>query len=414
MAPWNASLPDDLDDPLTCSQAEIAWQINDLSNRINTIKAQVGGKLSDGAHDRLGGISKGKGAEQTSVDAEKLAAEAEKGSVKLKMTTDAHGEQRMTREAHVLLLKLRASASSDKVLVELAREAPGEKRRTDMRLPGGKMLPDESIEDAANRFYRDVLKLQDCPMTLDFARVDSFQEEQESKTIQGVMTIYHKHIVAGYLNCERVDILARIGLKKEGAIWTTVDKSSGTVYYTWMQDDQAKGMKVRMSSEQPIDLPKQKHKRGAEKEVTLNHSLEEIQKKVENLYSRERRFTELEHGMRAVSQFLQAEHSSVETVIAQNLAKRNYVVQHADQLQEFVQALQEIEGLQCQINPPHLEQVPSLSLRVQRLESGAVVLAEASARMYQRVEHIAQDYHKTMTSVNAQMLTWNKLLDEKL
>eukprot|EP00401_Gymnodinium_catenatum_P051257 CAMPEP_0117462818 /NCGR_PEP_ID=MMETSP0784-20121206/3252_1 /TAXON_ID=39447 /ORGANISM="" /LENGTH=398 /DNA_ID=CAMNT_0005256599 /DNA_START=98 /DNA_END=1294 /DNA_ORIENTATION=+ len=395
MAPWIRDVEGN-NDRLASLHSEIGEQLEDLAQRVDAIHAQVGGSCTDASH-----IS--------SETIEKLVAEGEQEQSKVKMRSGTHGEKEPFREVSVMLLLLRSSAHGGQVLVELAREKPGGKQQDEVRLPGLKMGGQETLQDAARKLIKEGLNLDEGSLVLDFSHVDFFLEEMMSGTLSGVLTTYRKHIVSGYMNCSDEKILARIGLAKDGTIWRACDKTRGTVYYTWMSEQKASAMKVRLRSDHSATLARQTR---ATKDSLLWKGVADVAKKVEHIY-RDRTLLDFERGMDAVQGLLQAENASVASVLKQSFARRDYVVQHADQLQDFVQTLSEIDRLQGQINPSHLEAVPGLSDRLKRLEVGTSVLADASSLLHDHVAQIAKDYHVAMSGISAQMLVWNSLLDQR-
>eukprot|EP00929_Paragymnodinium_shiwhaense_P007671 TRINITY_DN11157_c0_g1_i1.p1 TRINITY_DN11157_c0_g1~~TRINITY_DN11157_c0_g1_i1.p1 ORF type:complete len:407 (-),score=94.00 TRINITY_DN11157_c0_g1_i1:110-1330(-) len=402
MSPWEVLEADDLDDPLRCSQIEIAAQVADLTARVEAIRAKVGGRAAhhDVQHHQ-----------PDSSHLDKLAAEVAHGKAKVEVKKDMRGDRRITREVDVMLFLLRSSAHGGQILVELARELPGEKRRTDIRLPGSKMDSNETFQQAAQKIIRDKLRVDDIPMTLDFKHIESFTEEQESTTYSGVYTTYHINIVSGYLTTTDEEVLGHLGLLKEGSIFTRGDKTQGTTYYTWMNTKQAQNMKVRMSAAQPghTARPKRHHK-----VVTVAHALAELTKKVDILYNKNKGLQQLEASLPAAQAFMQLEVSNAASFARVSAAKRDYVVAHGDNLRGFAQSLAEVSRLEPFLNPPGLADVPMLAPTLQRLESGSALLCDASSRLHARVGKIAQDYHKTINAMNSQFLVWDRLLDQKL
>ncbi|CAK0841552.1 unnamed protein product [Prorocentrum cordatum] len=95
-------------------------------------------------------------------------------------------------------------------------------------------------------------------------------------------------------------------------------------------------------------------------------------------------------------------------------ARWAHIAQHGEQLRGFAGALAEIEQSQSSINYPELQQAPSNSLRLQRLEARGALLARAAAKLHEDVSTVAEDYHSAMTELSAQFLAWDAALERRI
>eukprot|EP00931_Biecheleriopsis_adriatica_P007409 TRINITY_DN108698_c0_g1_i1.p1 TRINITY_DN108698_c0_g1~~TRINITY_DN108698_c0_g1_i1.p1 ORF type:complete len:199 (+),score=49.22 TRINITY_DN108698_c0_g1_i1:83-679(+) len=149
-------------------------------------------------------------------------------------------------------------------------------------------------------------------------------------------------------------------------------------------------------------------------EVPLQQRVAALTQRVDDMFKQDRRLLEAERGLGSLDGWLKAEHASASNVLLHRSTKGHYVVQHSEQLQEFARSLREVEALQGYINPPSLRELPAHGQRLQRLEATSTVSVGRAMQLHEQVNGLAQEYHQTITSLNDQLLLWNKLLSEKI
>ncbi|CAE7608462.1 nek3 [Symbiodinium sp. CCMP2456] len=116
----------------------------------------------------------------------------------------------------------------------------------------------------------------------------------------------------------------------------------------------------------------------------------------------------------SLDSWLKSEHASGSHILLHANTKKNYVVQHADQLQDFAQQLREVEALESYVNTPSLRELPGHGGRLRRAEATSAVAVGSAMQLYDQVSKLAEEYHHTMTQLNEQMLSWDKMLSDKL
>merc|ERR1712032_1637591 len=139
----------------------------------------------------------------------------------------------------------------------------------------------------------------------------------------------------------------------------------------------------------------------------------QLTRQVDDIFQRDKRFLDYERNADALEGWLQAEHASASHVLLHNNAKMNYVVQHAEQLEEFSRSLRQVECLEQFINPPAMQELPKHSDQLQRIEAKSVVTAGSAIKLHEDVSRLAEDYHQTMVALNAQLLHWDRLLSSE-
>jgi len=145
---------------------------------------------------------------------------------------------------------------------------------------------------------------------------------------------------------------------------------------------------------------------------TMNEKVSEMTRKVNDIFQRERKLVDFERGIDSLEGWLHAEHASVSRVVMHSSAKRNYVLQHSQQLEEFVKMLQQVESLEQFINPVSIQEMPKYNDQLRSIEAKSAVTVGSAMQLYDNVSTMAEDYHKTMLALNSQLLAWDKLLSK--
>eukprot|EP00928_Gymnodinium_smaydae_P063579 TRINITY_DN4711_c0_g12_i1.p1 TRINITY_DN4711_c0_g12~~TRINITY_DN4711_c0_g12_i1.p1 ORF type:complete len:404 (+),score=86.53 TRINITY_DN4711_c0_g12_i1:78-1289(+) len=389
-------------EPFLGSRAEVHWQLDDLRRRVEAASFCVYGPEDDNLEDAPAII--------TDEMKERMQHEIEQGKMDVQTRIDARGEKHMIRQVDIVLLKLHASHIGGKVLIETAREY-GKKRIAEARLPGLKRMKGETTEQVALRIIEQ-LGFEYLGINLQLNESVTSKEEKHSEST-GILTIYQKTFLRAHLGELDNKAIERIGLKTEGAVIAGKKLENGECgFYSWMTEPAAKKLKVALG--QNPKAPRAQLKCDANNDTTIVHQVEVIKKKVDALYKKDKQLNEYARLMNAVEEFLEADNSSVECVLKQQAARRRYVLEHDTALRGFAKTLHEIEDVKHQLNPPQMQELSEMNRRLGKLEAGASVVSSASSRLHGQVAKIAQDYHRTMTGITAQMLAWDAMLDEKL
>eukprot|EP00435_Cladocopium_sp_Y103_P075362 s168_g56.t2 len=88
---------------------------------------------------------------------------------------------------------------------------------------------------------------------------------------------------------------------------------------------------------------------GVTAPVTLHARVAELNRKLEEIFKSSKsapKFQELEQGLDQLEDWLQAQHAGTSQILLHASTKKNYVVQHAQQLQDFAKELKEVEALE--------------------------------------------------------------------
>ncbi|CAJ1417837.1 unnamed protein product [Effrenium voratum] len=146
----------------------------------------------------------------------------------------------------------------------------------------------------------------------------------------------------------------------------------------------------------------------------LRKRLGDLARKVEDIFKQNPKLQDLERNLENLDEWLKAEHAGASQILLHASTKRNYVVQHAGQLQEFAQRLREVEALESYVNTPSLQELPTYGPRLRKAEATSAVMVGAAVQLNDQVGRLAEDYHQAMSSLNEQLLMWDKLLSEKI
>jgi hypothetical protein len=378
------------------AKAEQVHQLVELTTRISKLKERVSGSDSMHVTQAIDTTTR-----------EQMEKEASAGTATFVLRADAYGNKVMVRELEVVLVLIREQPSGGKILMELSRDTG---KQSQCRLPGRKKQTKDPIESTTRHVIEQEIGLEPHTIMMSYKDIESFSEEGASVSV-GFHTVYNFRIVPGYLTNVDEALKARIGLNKEGAIWTAgAANSEKPRFFTWMSEKQSQSMKVKLRGDKKDIYDAVSFKPS--KEIAIHASIADLSKKVQTIYQRERLFVNFERGTRQVTDFLQAEHSSVHSIVQRDAARRSYVLKHAARAREFADTLSEIEKLTPHINPPHLEDLPMLDERLRRLEAGSALIADSSSRLHGHVAKLAHDYHNAIVGLNAQMLSWSRLLDD--
>lgn len=148
--------------------------------------------------------------------------------------------------------------------------------------------------------------------------------------------------------------------------------------------------------------------------VAVSERIAELGSRVNDFFQRDKKLTDFEQSVDMVEGWLQAEHASVSRVVMHQHAKRNYVLQHTSQLQDFATCLAEVERLEQYINPVELRELPKCGEQLRSIEAKSAVTINGAMRLHEEVAEMADNYHKTIIALNEQLLHWDNLLSAKV
>mmetsp|Transcript_83129 Transcript_83129/g.243732 ORF Transcript_83129/g.243732 Transcript_83129/m.243732 type:complete len:779 (-) Transcript_83129:93-2429(-) len=230
------------------------FDLGKVDGDINRSPAVVDGMLCEHSVDTA---EFGRG-EAKSLD--QLAAEVRTGEARLML--DAADYKKLVRVVDVVLIRLswmNTDTQACLLLIEKGEKYPDGRRRDIARLPGTKRRPWESVREAAQRLLSELLTMGDCNVDFNLEETEVFQEELESPSFPGVMTVYRKEIVPCVLQPMPSQVLEQFGLP-DGNPWTAEDPRKNVKYLQWVTEAQAGLAGVQLSA------------RGSEDVCTLVHA----------------------------------------------------------------------------------------------------------------------------------------------
>lgn len=163
--------------------------------------------------------------------------------------------------------------------------------------------------------------------------------------------------------------------------------------------------------------PSSSRAKGVTAPVTLHARVAELNRKLEEIFKSSKsspKLQELEQGLDELEDWLQAQHAGTSQILLHASTKKNYVVQHAQQLQDFAKELKEVEALESYVNTPSLRELPAYGDRLRKVDANSAVMVGSAAALHDQVGRLAEDYYAAMTSLNEQLLSWDRLLQEKI
>jgi serine/threonine protein kinase len=179
---------------------------------------------------------------------EGLSGEIDGGAARLML--DATEHKKLVRVCDLVVLILR-NADGSRTLIESAEKFPDGRTRPTMRLPGTKKEPYENTKQVAERVMKEFLRIDPAGVKLDLTRIERVEEEAESVSYPGVVSVYRKEIVEGFISMTDSAALAKIGLPSNAA-WEATDDKSNTKIFNWMTPAQLdeKNVKLRPQTQE--------------------------------------------------------------------------------------------------------------------------------------------------------------------
>uniref|UniRef100_A0A0G4IE33 Dynactin subunit 3 n=1 Tax=Chromera velia CCMP2878 TaxID=1169474 RepID=A0A0G4IE33_9ALVE len=111
-----------------------------------------------------------------------------------------------------------------------------------------------------------------------------------------------------------------------------------------------------------------------------------------------------------ITSWLKAERGELSNVLLNTVAKRGFVLEHADVLRECAGQLQTVESLQQYVNPPVLKEMPGYAQRLELLEARGQALSESAQKLHAEVDQLASTYHQAISTMSALLMEWDAAL----
>eukprot|EP00929_Paragymnodinium_shiwhaense_P084242 TRINITY_DN45025_c0_g1_i1.p1 TRINITY_DN45025_c0_g1~~TRINITY_DN45025_c0_g1_i1.p1 ORF type:complete len:862 (+),score=212.26 TRINITY_DN45025_c0_g1_i1:119-2704(+) len=181
----------------------------------------------------------GRGAAKT---LQEFSAELESGASRLML--DAREHKKLVRVVDVVLLRLCFEIGTETCyLVESHEKYKDGRIKALNKLPGTKKEPHESAKQVAMRLLQKRLRLHDCEVDLTLDTNEVFEDEEESPSYPGVLTVYCKEVVTGTLKGGK-------GLHFTERTWFSEDAAGGTRWFSWSSSEECQKLGIPIAAEQ--------------------------------------------------------------------------------------------------------------------------------------------------------------------
>jgi serine/threonine protein kinase len=179
-----------------------------------------------------------------------FAQEVHHGSATLML--DATSHKKLVRVVDVVLLKI---SCDGKTLVESEEKfADGRTRGELNRLPGTKKEPHENTKKTAERIMKDQLGFVPTEVNFDFGDKEVFEEEEESRSYPGVMTVYRKEIVKGDLSSSDSGTKEKFAATGGNNTFSHTDSTRNTKGYRWFTGKELAQKNVKLGQPGQTEL----------------------------------------------------------------------------------------------------------------------------------------------------------------
>eukprot|EP00929_Paragymnodinium_shiwhaense_P111612 TRINITY_DN7992_c0_g1_i5.p1 TRINITY_DN7992_c0_g1~~TRINITY_DN7992_c0_g1_i5.p1 ORF type:complete len:776 (-),score=223.67 TRINITY_DN7992_c0_g1_i5:112-2439(-) len=172
-----------------------------------------------------------------------FADEVHSGAAILMLDAAAH--KKLVRVVDVVLLRI---SHNGKFLLESSETFSDGRHRDNLnRLPGTKKEPHENTRKTAARILADALNMSGLEIKFDYDNREVFEEEEESRSFPGVITVYRKEILEGEVTATDVNKLKKYGMADDKGSYSHQNSSKNTKVYTWLGEKECgqKGVKLR-------------------------------------------------------------------------------------------------------------------------------------------------------------------------
>jgi len=358
-------------------------------------------------------------AERAGAGAAATAAEALRSGAQLMLKEVAYGCCEPVRVVDAVVVRIYSCAEAGRVLVETGRRYPDGHSCATNCLPGTTKEPNETPEETVARIQKAILRAGECAMQFHFDRLDAFSEERCTEPSPGLRTLYRTRIVEGHVTSADARQRAGIGLQPAGpggGAWSAdAEGPDGSRCFSWLTEEEALERRVRLWGDGvggltiPLLVPAAGLSRGAP--GTLSGGVADLAEKLNAIFQKDRRLPDLERGVAVLGAWLATEHTAASSMLSHKRAQQRFIVQHAGELRAFARALGDLERLRPCINPPGLRNLPAHLKRLLRLEARSAVAMGAGARLHERVAELASEYCQAVSSISAQLASWDGLLE---
>jgi len=164
---------------------------------------------------------------------QQMAGEVQHGVSVLML--DAAEHKKLVRVVDVVLLRICAPGSKSTFLMEIGEKYADGRERSIRRLPGTKKEPHMNSKQVAEKIASELLNLGGAKLVFDFSVKEIFEEQEESPSYPGVMTVYRKEIIQAFMQGDPSQNY--IGKSPKGPKdWFHQDATGNTKYFAWMTD----------------------------------------------------------------------------------------------------------------------------------------------------------------------------------
>lgn len=394
----------------------LSVQIEHLALRANACEARFG-LDAQRAEDVLSQLKIGKFGTDKAKTLDQLSVEVQTGSAQLMLKEDANGTCQPVRVVYAVLIRLHSEKSGGRLLVELDEQYPDGRKFETYRLPGNKRERAETPKDSIQRLISEKLKMNGLTINVNYDKTDIYTEEKQSESFPGIQTLYCMEIIGGFVTSTDIGIRAEFGLDEEEGKFSITDAKQNVRTFGWLTEEQAMGKQVKLHGgvfgmlTMPVLTPVSAVM--SQVQGTMEQRIEEVTKKVDAIFTRDKKLLELERHLGHTEVWSHTEPSQMVSLLCQDFAKRQYIANHEQHLRDFTKGLADVNRMEFCINPPGLQEIPSCNERLRRLEARSAVATGTACRLHDTVAKVAEDYHKAMVGLNDQILRWDALLDSK-
>mmetsp|Transcript_11839 Transcript_11839/g.31935 ORF Transcript_11839/g.31935 Transcript_11839/m.31935 type:complete len:782 (-) Transcript_11839:162-2507(-) len=178
---------------------------------------------------------------------EEFAEELHTGAALL--MNDAAQGKTLVRVVDVVLVRIAyIEGGVKRYLTEFSEKfADGRDRHDLNRLPGTKKDPHENTKATSTRILEDILGFDVGNVTFDIDNRETFEEQEDSRSYPGVMTVYRKEIVECVVATTDDSFLTKLGLN--GTLeYTHMNKDNNTKVYKWLTMQECANKSIKMSA----------------------------------------------------------------------------------------------------------------------------------------------------------------------
>lgn len=164
-----------------------------------------------------------------------------------KFVVDDKDPTKVRRLVSLVVLRLFTNRGPNKkLLIQMSEQFPDGRERMKPQFPGTKKGPNSTLKSCITSIL-DKYNMAEMKINILEEERTEIEEEYESPSYPGVVTVYSKEIVDAYVVEDQQDALDRVGLP-QGSSWSAFnDKSEYTYLLEWLTEDEAAAQNITIS-----------------------------------------------------------------------------------------------------------------------------------------------------------------------